>query len=290
MQTHFYVAHEGETKGPFTVEQIIEQVNAKSLDLSDYCYDEEKEDWVLLVQHPIVGEQVKEAVNTTLSGVAQNSDPEAMENTVADKTIVEKQAADYDPAEHEWFVLKGENKFGPFAYRDIVRMLQEKSIYEFDYVWNQSLTTWKRVAELEDFSPESIRQLKDSGNDEISEIFFRRRHVRVGFLSSIIVHDNKHVWKGRSLEVSAGGAGLVIENAMLQPGQTLYLHFKPADGLPPFNAVCEVVSKQYMKGIKDKRTPIRYGVKFTSINTQAQRNLHDFTSKKTEEHDKANAA
>ncbi len=289
MQTHFYVAQSGETKGPFSVEQIIEQVRAKTLDLVDYCYDEKQEDWIELGKHPVIGEQVLEAVNNTLSGV-KTTNPEEMENTVVEKTIVEQQKAVSDPADFEWYVLKGESKFGPFAYRDIVRMLQEKSIFEFDYVWNQNLTTWKRVAELSEFSPESIRDLKDSGSEEISEIFFRRRHVRVGFLSSIIVHDNRHVWKGKSIEVSAGGAGLVIENAMLQPGQTLYLHFKPADGLPPFNAVCEVVSKQYMKGVKDKKTPIRYGVKFTSINTQAQRNLHDFTSKRSDAQNDAKAA
>lgn len=289
MQTHFYVAQSGETKGPLSVEQIIEEVRAKTLDLVDYCYDEKQEDWIELGKHPVIGEQVLEAVNNTLSGI-NTTNPEEMENTVVEKTIVEQQQAVSDPADFEWYVLKGESKFGPFAYRDIVRMLQEKSIFEFDYVWNQNLTTWKRVAELSEFSPECIRDLKDSGNEEISEIFFRRRHVRVGFLSSIIVHDNRHVWKGKSIEVSAGGAGLVIENAMLQPGQTLYLHFKPADGLPPFNAVCEVVSKQYMKGVKDKKTPIRYGVKFTSINTQAQRNLHDFTSKRSDAQSEAKAA
>ena len=66
-----------------------------------------------------------------------------------------------------------------------------------------------------------------------------------------------------------------MDNAMIVPGQTLYLHFKPCDGVPPFNAVCEVVSKQYVEGLKEKDAPIRYGLKFTSISANTQQLLHE---------------
>lgn len=68
-----------------------------------------------------------------------------------------------------------------------------------------------------------------------------------------------------------------MENAMVVPGQTLYLHFKPGDGVPPFNATCEVVSKQYVEGVKDKKTPIRYGLKFTTISSSAQNVLQEYS-------------
>ena len=269
-QKYYYVSHLGEQLGPWPVEDILAKIRTGHVEINDYCYDEQKEDWVLLVEHPSFSDKVKEIASQQIK---------VKEILVDD---LDASAGDLDPnGPPEWYVLKGENKFGPFAYRDVVRMLQEKSIYEFDYVWNAAMTTWKRVAELKEFAPDEIRILKDSGEAEISDVFFRRRHARVDFFSSIIIHDNKHVWKGKSMEVSAGGAGLVIENALLQPGQTLYLHFKPAEALPPFNAVCEVVSKQYIKGVKDKNAPIRYGVKFTSINTNAQKKIFEYTSKKT---------
>lgn len=70
-----------------------------------------------------------------------------------------------------------------------------------------------------------------------------------------------------------------MENAMVVPGQTLYLHFKPGDGVPPFNAICEVVSKQYVEGVKEKNAPIRYGLKFTSISPTTQKFLQEFAKR-----------
>src|SRR5690606_38372739 len=111
----------------------------------------------------------------------------------------------------------------------------------------------------------SIKKLKSTLMPEINEVFFRRRHRRVKYGGTILVHDNKSVWKGQGVEISAGGAGVIMENSMIVPGQTLYLHFKPGDGVPPFNAVCEVVSKRFVEGVKDKNAPIRYGLKFKNI-------------------------
>ena len=47
--------------------------------------------------------------------------------------------------------------------------------------------------------------------------------------------------------------------------------------MPPFNAICEVVSKKYVDGVKDKNAPIRYGLKFKEINPQAQKVLQNFS-------------
>ena len=39
----------------------------------------------------------------------------------------------------EWFVLKGENRFGPFNYTDLVKMLQQKVVFPFDFIWHAGL-------------------------------------------------------------------------------------------------------------------------------------------------------
>ena len=229
---------------------------------TDYCYDDAQEDWVLLGEHPVLSDHVKKASGELVHVTEKLVSPSPSSNEV------------------EWFVLKGENKFGPFTFNDLIKMLQEKSIFEFDYVWHAALTTWQRIAEVSEFRPHNIKRLRDSGKANVSDIFFRRRHMRVDWDSSIIIHDNRHLWRGESLEISAGGAGVVIPNASLNPGQSLYLHFKPADGVPAFNAVCEIVSKQYVKDAKGNDTPVRYGVKFTKINTTTQRTLQDYADKK----------
>jgi hypothetical protein len=265
MQSAFYVSQKGQQVGPLSVEQILDKVAKGELDATDYCYDEVKEDWVLLGEHPQMSGGVKKA-----SGELTQ---------VKDEPVTTESVPHGDK---EWFVLKGESKFGPFPFHELIKMLQEKSIFEFDYVWHSGLSTWERIAEVPEFRPHNIKRLRDSGQAKISDIFFRRRHMRVEWASSIVIHDNKHLWRGESLEISAGGAGVVIHNASLNPGQTLYLHFKPADGVPAFNAVCEIVSKQYVKNVKSKDAPVRYGVKFTKINTTTQKALQEYADKKSQ--------
>lgn len=257
----FYVSHEGQQMGPWPVDEILQKLKTHSLGWNDYIYDEAKEDWIFIMDHAEFSERYKTEVPPVKDSTGPQTPP--------------PQAANQPVGDKEWFVLKAENRYGPFSYVELIRMLQEKNLFEFDYVWNPQMTAWARVSEVEDFKAEKIRGLKDSGMAEVQEIFFRRRHARANYGASIIVHNNKKVWKGETLEISAGGAGLRIENSDLQPGQTLFLHFKPGDGVPPFNAICTIVSKHGTKNGQHSS----YGVKFTSINRTVQAAIKDYTEK-----------
>lgn len=259
----FYIAHAGEQIGPFSLEEIWQKVESKQLELNDYIYDESSQDWVMLMAYPALSEKMK-----------------SLKPAVPPKPKSESRTeAPPVPKSVEWFVLKGDHKFGPFTFPDIVKLLQEKSVFEFDYVWNAQLPSWKRIAELTEFKHDVIRKLQETSASDATELFFRRRHVRVGHGASLIVHDNKTVWKGTSLEISEGGAGIVIENALFQPGQSLYIHFKPGDDLPPFNAKCEIVSKQFVK-VDDRTSPVRYGVKFSQLDAKAEKAIKSLANKK----------
>jgi len=271
--SQFYVSHEGEQLGPMGLSEIIESVRQNRLSVLDYIYDESKGDWVLLMDYPTVAQQLKDVKPAPPPKKAPPGLTEATHEGPASPASGEEHAIT------EWYVLKGENKFGPFAFVDLVKMLQQKVVFEFDFCWHPGMGSWKRIAEVDSFQPESIRKLKSENEKDIQEVFFRRRHRRMSYNGTILVHDNKTVWKGQGMEISAGGAGVVMENAMIIPGQTLYLHFKPCDGVPPFNAVCEVVSKQFVEGVREKNAAIRYGLKFTNINANTQQFLHELTRK-----------
>lgn len=267
-QTQFYVAHSGEQLGPFTLEEMLRMLDAKTLDLRDYLFDEQEQDWVMLMAFAALSEKMK-SMKPAAPPRAARVEPAEVQPT--------SEVESDDSIAVEWFVLKGENKYGPFTYFDLIKMLQTKNVFEHDYVWHNSMRGWMRVAEIEDFRPQNIRKLKDSNMPELTEVFFRRRHMRVAHGASLLVHDNNSVWKGHSMEISAGGAGIIVENAFLQPGQTIYLHFKPGDGLPPFNAVCEIISKKFIRAHDEGA--VQYGVKFIRINQQTQKSLESFTEK-----------
>lgn len=235
----------------------------------DYVYDDTMQDWVVLMEHP----QFTEKFN---AGWARPSARPIQEHPTTHAEV----RTENPYREKAWYLLKEENNYGPFSLLDLVQMLQEKNLYEFDWVWKHGMRAWRRLAEVDEFKAENIRQMHKHADADVAEIFFRRRHARVRYGCSLIIHDNKSVFRGRSLELSEGGAGVVIENSGFEPGQSLYLHFQPGDGVPPFNAVCTIVSKKWVS--EDNRNPaVKYGVKFTSLSQATRESIRDFTNAKT---------
>ena len=72
----------------------------------------------------------------------------------------------------------------------------------------------------------------------------------------------------------------MVEDLNLEPGQNLYLHFQPGDGVPPFNAVCIVVSKQPIRDGSVAGNPVKYGVKFNSLSQTTRQSIREFTEKR----------
>ncbi len=182
----------------------------------------------------------------------------------------------------EWYILKWDNKYGPFSFLEVIQMLQSKSVFEFDFIWKNGQENWKRIAEMNEFRAEEIKNLyqQQKEDEEIKNVFFRRRHERVQFNGSIIIHDNEKVWKGEAIEISEGGAGIVMSNTMLKPGEKVFLHFKPGDQVPPFNAICEIVSKKFAKDLKGREDSVKYGVKFLKIHSTHMEAIKEFLKKK----------
>ena len=244
----YFVSHDGTNQGPFDMTTIHEKLSDGELSGTDHIYLEATDKWVSLSQHLQVEktpEETSEEMNFTSH---EETHPEASET--------------------QWYVLKGKNRYGPFIFLDVVRMLQEKSVFEFDYVWRDGLDNWKRLAEVSEFEASKIRALISEHNPRAPLVFHSRRHKRFKYECPLVAHDNAQVWMGKTVELSEGGAGIQMENALILPGQNVYIHFKPGPTSKPFNVLCEVVSKKYEKGISNKSALVVYGVKFINIHKQ----------------------
>ncbi len=249
MGRKYFVNSGGNNQGPFELEMIVSKVKENTLKATDYIYIDEKEEWVLICQHP------------EFTNIFSGQEPEKPVNHTNGK-------ADHHPSEQaEWYVLKDKNRFGPLSFADVVKMLQDKSLFEYDYAWRNGMENWQRIAELADFSHDRIRVLFENAPSS-SEVFFRRKFKRTPYECQVVIHDNSKVWKGNTMELSEGGASLVMENAMLLPGQSIYVHFKPGPATKPFNVLCEIVNKRFQKGVKDAGSPLVYGVRFINIHKQ----------------------
>ena len=312
-QVEFYVSQNDQSLGPWTLAEIATRTTRGELNETCLIFVEARDEWSPLMQCEELREfmQSKGALSKPKSPpkppstakvsdiLPAKSEVKAMirEAELEVKAVSERPetgvlAAAFGSSKDslatgiegvaEWFVQKGANRYGPFSYTGLVRALQEKSIFEFDMVWKNGMDNWIRIAEHPDFGPEQIRDLLAKTSGETG-IFFRRQHPRTPMKNEVIVHDNRSVWMGRSFEGSAGGSGVVIENATLVPGQVVLVHFASGDGLPAFNALCEVVSKKFQGDVSDTTAPLSYGVKFIKIDVQAEAKVLDFFRKKTKD-------
>ncbi len=261
MKKSFFIHKDGQQLGPWNQDLILRKIDSKEVEWTDYIYSVDLKDWVYLLDHPDFVDAFKQTYET------KTKNPQAKVSH-AEKNPQQAEPQQQVTKSDEWYILRDENKYGPFEYLELVRMLQQKKIFDYDFVWNRGkMSIWAQISELQEFTPERIRAVRDSGSMKVNDVFFRRRHKRMKFGASILLHNNKEVWRGNSIEISSGGAGLMIHSGEISLGQKFFLHFQAGDGVPPFNASVEIVSK------KPEGSSFRYGVRFTEVSQVIQQSI-----------------
>jgi hypothetical protein len=274
----YQVSRQGHALDPMEIDEIVTRVRAKELDLFDYIFDATKDDWVLLMEFPPLAAKLKSSKppRPPKGEVSTATDPDEevtvtapaieMSTTRTEITAAPPEAAATNTTnDSEWYVLKGENRFGPFSYLDVVRMLQQKAVFPFDMIWSASMENWKRLAEIPQFQAETIRSLFTKSGKK-GDVFLARKHPRKPFKGGVVVHDNLTIWKGEGYEISKGGVGIQMSNSLVAPGQQVIVHFRQTDEMPAMNAVCEVVSKKFV----NDNSPVQYGMRFLSLTQEVQ--------------------
>jgi hypothetical protein len=288
-QTDFIVAKGDEQLGPMSIAQVAGEIAAGNIAVTDFVYDLAKNDWVTLFEcealkthlaaskpkaPPKPAQQAKTATQTETKSETKNR----TETAAVTDTATELVDTGTTSGAQEWFVQKGQHRYGPFSYLQVLKGLQEKTIYEFDLI-SKDTEQWYRIAELEEFSADNVRSLQETAES----VFTTRQFPRVQVDVEVIVHDNSKVWMGRAFEASAGGTGLIIENSTLVPGQTLLLHFAGQEGLPAFNALCEIVGKKFSKEVRNESSPVQYAVRFLKLDSKVEKAVQSYfqTGKKS---------
>lgn len=286
-QVEFFVAKGEDNIGPLTIERIAERIAKSEFAVTDFVYDDSRADWIPLMECEALKAHLRRAKPKAPppgKSAQQATAPATAPAPAAAPVVTAAPAAAAAPAPaptpvlrtEAWYVQKSTERHGPFTYHELVRCLQEKTVYDFDFVWKDGMDSWVRIAEHEMFQPERIRQLASQIENNEQQVFLKRQHARLRFESEVIVHDGREVWMGQSYQASVGGSGLVIENATLNPGQMIRLHFAPCDGLPAFNALGEVVGKQFTKDIKGAKSPVKYSVRFLKLDGSAEPQVREY--------------
>ena len=173
---------------------------------------------------------------------------------------------------NEWFVLKGEEQFGPFTYGEVIKLMQNKLVFQFDYMWAVHLESWTSLSELPEFSADRLNRLVESSKD--TTVFEKRRHNRVQLKQPVYVHNEAQMWKGSIESLSEGGALILMENPVLLPGDSIHIHFKISEHTDKsFNCDALILNKK----MTDKRiqhdTSLHYAVQFTELTDNGNKEL-----------------
>lgn len=248
----YFVARDGIQKGPWSLDEITKNIQNKSLSWSDYIYNDKTKLWLFLFEFP----QLTGAFNKSFKNPVK----------------IEKTSSLDSYKDRIWYILKVNENYGPFTATEMIQMLQSKTLFEFDFVWRQDQVAWQRLADTPEFHPDRIKEMYEASFDENNEVqkpFFRRRFPRVEYKCELLIHDRQKVYSAESIEIGSGGASFKVDNVSFDIDSRVYLHFKPGNDVPAFNASCKIVSKSGNK----------YGVSFLSVSNSAKDHIDRFTKK-----------
>jgi hypothetical protein len=249
----YFVAKDGIQKGPWSLEEIRLNIQNNIIAWNDYIFDDTSEDWIFLFEFPAL----TDAFNLSF----KNPPKSKIGNQVSNH---------YE--ERIWYILKQNENYGPFCYKDLIQMLRSKTLFEHDFIWRPGKESWKRLSELEEFSSERLEEVFNHFEQKefkSEKIFFRRRFSRANYKCELLIHDNQKVYTAYSIEISAGGASFSISDVVFPIDSHVHLHFKPGGDVPPFNALCKIVSK-----VGDL-----YGVSFVNVSSAAKESIEKFAKK-----------
>ena len=257
MHQAYSVAKNGETVGKFAITEIVGMIASGELQITDFVFDEGTADWVPILQAGFIMEHInsmKPKAKPTPSGAEKKDGPPAGKVVLAERP--------------EWFVLRGRERLGPLRKLDVIRMMQEKAIHSHDFVWKDGDVDWVRLVERQEFGPSAMQEHWKhwSRTQHEDGPFMMRRSDRWKVQGHLLVHDgNRLLWKGEVDMISLGGVGVRMRNSACLPGEKVFIHVSDIHGLKAFTGTCEVVSKEYRKGVKRSTDPVGYGLRFLDV-------------------------
>lgn len=180
---------------------------------------------------------------------------------------------------NEWFVLKNEDKIGPFSYVEMIQLLQDGKLFPFDYVWSEGMDTWTPVADVDDFSPAKLAQML--GSEELRAAFAQRRFPRVLASIPVMVHNDDRFGTGLLQSISVGGALVNVDVPTLLPQETILVHCRGIEGvIEPFNFEFSISNKSWNRNRIQHKSKVSYAGSFAEISPLALAQIRLFIENK----------
>ena len=183
-----YIFKNEKVLGPFSDEKIIELLESQTISISDFVYSQNK--WNQVFSLSFIQQYYKKQAPTIVpdhsNSIALNEEQLSQLKNMNPKTKTDIKIPN-DLLEKQWFVLRKNKKYGPFKYLDVIKMLNSKSLFDYDYIWNKNFKSWNKISDLQAFSSYYVNQIKNSYLPELGNIFFRRKYKRVKYNAKVFI-------------------------------------------------------------------------------------------------------
>lgn len=165
-----------------------------------------------------------------------------------------------------WYVLIGDQKYGPYEYKVMIHMMQTNQLMDYTYIWAEHLDSWTQVGLLEEFSRSRLQVLLQQQSPEFSDSFILRKNKRSDVKIPLLGHNSTRFFDGELLSISENGGMCLINSPLVQVGDRVKLHIKPqGDSERAFNVEAEVIRKNFSKQRLNTKSGLHYAIKFHDI-------------------------
>lgn len=259
-----YVYSRTRTYGPYEEAELRAHLREGRVPFAAWVFRDGA--WRLLAEDP--------DLRTLHPGFEESPKGKPDESEAADPGRLSAHAAAGDTSSADtsaslWFVIRDKIKHGPYSAADLIAQLQRRELEPNAFVWRPGFATWQKMSTVTEFSRTAMKRLasEPSGVD----ILVKRKFPRKPYEVEVIGHDNRRAIEGKTLVLGEGGFFLATARPVHGVGTRLKVHFRSA-GLPPFNAVAEVVSV-----LRGGEMP-GYSMKFVALSEADRRKIAKFTS------------
>ncbi len=167
--------------------------------------------------------------------------------------------------ENGWYVLLGDQKYGPYDYKTMIHMMQSNQLMDYNYVWAEHLESWTPIHQLEEFSKDRFQLLLEKESAYLHS-FINRKNNRTDVKIPLLGHNTIRFFDGELLSVSEVGALCLLNTPLVQVGDMLKLHIKANDQAEvAFNIEAEVIRKNFSKQRINSKSGLHYAVRFNDI-------------------------
>ncbi|MFZ3231379.1 MAG: PilZ domain-containing protein [Pseudobdellovibrio sp.] len=169
--------------------------------------------------------------------------------------------------ENNWFVLLGDQKYGPYNYKTMINMIQTNQLMDYNYAWAAHLESWTPIHQLEEFSKDRFQLLLQKESDYLSS-FIKRDKPRVDVHIPLLGHNSIRFFDGIVTSLSESGALCLLNTPLVQVSDLLKIHIKANDQSDvAFNIEAEVIRKNFSKERLNSKSGLYYAIRFNDIHS-----------------------